>query len=217
MAQLDRLLAVMISNRAEALTLDEGDLAKLELDGGARAVTKSPLTPQQVVGLLKEIAPADAGRLLDAAKPANFSYATTDGAFAVRAAVTAGKWRVRIVLEGVEPTASEKYDPLSAFQPAPPMMTPIDVPSMRPTPAASGPALGRPGAPPKPASPNPPPPPPRARAPYHRGASVTTLSRADFAGVRAPARVTASACCVAVRARSSEAQSRRGVRLCRQR
>jgi Tfp pilus assembly ATPase PilU len=64
MPQLDRLLSAVISNKADALTLDEGDPAKLEVQGAARAVTKSPLTAQQVVGLLKEIAPPDAGRSL---------------------------------------------------------------------------------------------------------------------------------------------------------
>ncbi|HEV8237470.1 MAG TPA: hypothetical protein VGP84_22820, partial [Gemmatimonadaceae bacterium] len=71
MPQLDRLLSAVISNKADALTLDEGDPAKLELQGATRAVTKSPLTAQQVIGLLKEIAPPDAGRQLDTTKTAN--------------------------------------------------------------------------------------------------------------------------------------------------
>src|SRR5262249_17880143 len=99
MAQLDRLLSVMVSNRAEALMLNEGDLAKLEMDSGARPVTKAALTAAQVVGLLKEIAPSDVAEHLDDSRPASFSYLSTDGAFAVRATLDAGKWRVRITID----------------------------------------------------------------------------------------------------------------------
>jgi len=146
MAQLDRLLSVMISNRADALTLDEADLAKLELQGGARAVTKSPLTAAQVVGLLKEIAPPDAARQLDATKSASFSYASADGAFSVRAAVEGGKWRVRIVHDGAGDTGNggahgAPFDPLSGFQQTPSLLTPTEVPRVQPTPAAPANAL----------------------------------------------------------------------------
>ena len=90
----------MVSNRAHALMLDEGDLAKLELAGGARPVTKSPLSAQQVVGLLKEIAPPDAVKLLEGAKPTSFTYVSADGAFAIKAMVDGGgKWRVRVALD----------------------------------------------------------------------------------------------------------------------
>src|SRR2546423_7449969 len=150
MAQLDRLLTVMISNREEALALDEGEHAKLELSGGARAVTKSPLTAGQIVGLLKEIAPVDAGRQIDAAKPVTFSYTTTDGIFAVRAIVEGGKWVVRIALEAGAPAqSSQPFDPLSGFQAAATFMTPSEVPRVAPapTPAAPTPTV-RDGVPP---------------------------------------------------------------------
>src|SRR4051812_8640709 len=119
MAQLDRLLSAMVANKADALTLDEGDPAKMELAGGARPVTKSPLTAQQVVGLVKEIAPPDVGRQLESQKQAPFTYTSGDGAFAVRASQENGKWRARLTVAtaaGAPPDASG-YDPLSAFQP----------------------------------------------------------------------------------------------------
>ena len=99
MAQLDRLLSVMVSNRADSLMLNEGDLAKLEMQSGARPVTKAALTAAQVVGLLKEIAPSDAARQIDEARPASFSYLSADGAFVVHAALEEGKWRVRIAID----------------------------------------------------------------------------------------------------------------------
>ena len=62
MAQLDRLLAVMVSQRATALRLDESELAELEIGGASRPVTKTPLTGPQVVALLREIAPPERAR-----------------------------------------------------------------------------------------------------------------------------------------------------------
>ena len=93
MPQLDRVLSAVISTKADALTLDEGDPAKLELQGSARAVTKSPLTAQQVLGLIKEIAPPEAGRQLDTARSATFTYTFSDGAFAVPGDAA---WRERV-------------------------------------------------------------------------------------------------------------------------
>jgi twitching motility protein PilT len=152
MPQLDRLLSAVIANRSEALTLHEGDQAKLETQGTARPVTKSPLTAQQVVGLLKEIAPPDAGRQLDTARAATFTYTSADGAFTIRATQEAGKWRARITpgAEGLASDAGSGFDPLAGFQASSPLMTPIDIPRVpaRPTPAAEQ----RPVAP-RPASP----------------------------------------------------------------
>jgi twitching motility protein PilT len=152
MAQLDRLLSVMVSNRADALTLHEGDVAKLELPGGARAVTKSPLTAQQVLGLLKEIAPPDASRQLDSARASTFSYRSSDGTFGVSASATGGKWRVQIKLTesalggaGAGATRSA-FDPLAGVQQSTGFMTPVD--SLRVpggTPAAAAPAIERSG------------------------------------------------------------------------
>ena len=78
-------------------------------------VTKSPLTAQQVIGLLKEIAPPDAGRQLDTTKSATFTYTSADGAFAVRAAQEGGKWRARITPGSGVPSArtDNGFDPLA--------------------------------------------------------------------------------------------------------
>jgi twitching motility protein PilT len=96
MAQLDRLLSVMVGNRAEALQLVEGELAKLEMNGTLRPVTKSPLTAAQVVGLVREIAPPEAAHELDTTRQATFPYTSSDGAFTVHAMMEGGKWRVRV-------------------------------------------------------------------------------------------------------------------------
>jgi twitching motility protein PilT len=99
MAQLDRLLSVMVSNRANALVLNEGDVAQLEVPGGVRPVTKQPLTSQQVVALLREIAPADAGAKLEAGKDATFQYSSDDGVFIARATLADGRWEASICVD----------------------------------------------------------------------------------------------------------------------
>ena len=53
MAQLDRLLSVMVSQRATALRLDESQLAELDIGGTRRPVTKAPLTFPHVVTLVR--------------------------------------------------------------------------------------------------------------------------------------------------------------------
>jgi twitching motility protein PilT len=99
MAQLDRLLSVMVSNRANALVLNEGDVAQLEVPGGVRPVTKQPLTSQQVVALLREIAPADASAKLDAGEAATFQYSSDDGVFVARASLLDGRWEASICVD----------------------------------------------------------------------------------------------------------------------
>src|SRR5688572_15009968 len=94
MPQFDRLLSAMVSNKAESLVLEDGELVKVEISGQLRALTKSPLTNPQIVALLKEIAPPDAQKNLDAGKPATVAYVTADGAFVIRAMINGAKWHV---------------------------------------------------------------------------------------------------------------------------
>ncbi len=42
MAQLDRLLSVMVTNRADAILLLENDVAKMVLQGETRPLTRAP-------------------------------------------------------------------------------------------------------------------------------------------------------------------------------
>jgi len=99
MPQLDRLLSVMVSQRATALSLHENELAALEIAGAPRPMTKTPLTSQQVVALLREIAPAESAASLDAGKPTQFDYVSEDGAFCVDAARDGARWRARVTLD----------------------------------------------------------------------------------------------------------------------
>lgn len=98
MPQLDRLLSVMVSNRADSLVIKEGEAAVLMVEGQSRPVTKA-LSGAQVVNLIKEIAPAAAAQALDAKQPAKFLYTGEDGAFAVRAMLQGDQLVVMIVLD----------------------------------------------------------------------------------------------------------------------
>ena len=105
MAQLDRLLSVLVTNRAQALVLDEGDAARLHLDGGERPpLTRTPLAGTQIVALMREIAPPDVARLLEAGKAASFHYRSDDGHFAVEARNENG-WRATVRQNGETPSA----------------------------------------------------------------------------------------------------------------
>ncbi len=99
MAQLDRLLAVMVSQRATSLRLDETEVANLEISGATRPVTKTPLSKTQIIALLREIAPADASMSLDAGNMTAFPYVSEDGAFAVMASQADERLRVRITID----------------------------------------------------------------------------------------------------------------------
>src|SRR5688572_1953320 len=99
MAQFDRLLTAMVTNKAESLVLEDGELVKVEVGGQLRALTKSPLTNVQIIALLKEIASPDVQKQLDAGKPATIAYVTNDGAFVVRAMINGTKWHVVAMID----------------------------------------------------------------------------------------------------------------------
>ncbi|MEK6612671.1 MAG: ATPase, T2SS/T4P/T4SS family, partial [Gemmatimonadota bacterium] len=98
MAQLDKLLAVMIQKSAEALLLDEDQPCTLKLEGQDTPLTKA-LNGAQVVGLLKEIAPPAAGAHLDQKAPVKFQYTNAEGVFLVRAMLQGDKWHCQLTVD----------------------------------------------------------------------------------------------------------------------
>ena len=108
MAQLDRFLSVLVGNRADALLLAEGDVAKLDVGGAARPVTKQPLAGAQIVMLLREIAPTDASRQLESGQAALFRYESSDGAFVVRATPAEGRWTASLRPDGPAPEGAPR-------------------------------------------------------------------------------------------------------------
>ncbi|HJR65007.1 MAG TPA: ATPase, T2SS/T4P/T4SS family, partial [Gemmatimonadaceae bacterium] len=100
MAQLDRFLAVLVTNHGTALHLVADDVAKLEIGGVPRPVTKQAFTSAQLLALLREIATPEAADLLDSGRGAAFPYACADGTFAVTATLAGGRLMATLVPDG---------------------------------------------------------------------------------------------------------------------
>ena len=98
MAQLDKLISVLVSNRADALHLNEGEPATLDMQGKAKTLTK-PLSGAQIVSLLNEVAKREAARHLEAKTPVKFRYDNAEGAFLIRAMVKNDKWVVQVAVD----------------------------------------------------------------------------------------------------------------------
>ena len=128
----------MVSQRASALKLHESELAELEIGGAPRPMTKTALTSQQIVALLREIAPADAAAMLDGGKATQFDYVSEDGAFCIDAAREGTQWRARVTLDerrerqrlngharpDIPDYASPTPTPAASAAPAPPTAAP---------------------------------------------------------------------------------------------
>ena len=100
MAQLDRLLSVMVSNKADSIQLVEGDAAKMLMAGGEpRALTKGALAAPQLLALLSEIAPAEDRAKLSSGQGTTFRYDTEDGTFGVRVRKSDTGWMVSIAVD----------------------------------------------------------------------------------------------------------------------
>ena len=156
MAQFDKLLAAMVSNKADSLVLADGDLVKIEVGGQMRPLTKSPLTGPQIVALCKEVAKADAAKNLDAGKPATMSYITNDGAFIIRAMVNNAKWHVVAAIDDKAEfkRLTGQFKAMDLPPETPPQGTPVQPAAAAPPPPPPAPAPQ--AAPATPPSPTPP-------------------------------------------------------------
>src|SRR5688572_13746502 len=96
MAQLDRFLSVLVSNKATSLIMAEGDLATLMINDSPRTVMKQPLTSAQILTLVREIAPQNSPHNLDLKAGARFTYSSADGTFDVTLAQADGKLSARV-------------------------------------------------------------------------------------------------------------------------
>jgi twitching motility protein PilT len=144
MAQLDRFLNLLVSNNATALVLSEGEVATLTIRDSARAVMKQPLTSAQILTLVREIAPANGPRSLDAQGSVRFDYASTDGVFDV-VMTQNGKISARIARKagataeagsaaaGAAAEAPRQPTPMASV----PVPVPVPAPASSPTPAQS--------------------------------------------------------------------------------
>ena len=99
MPQLDRFLSVLVSRGADSIELVEGEAAALVAGAASQPITK-PLTAQQLLTLLREIAPGDALNALETGEPTVFTYASGDATFSVRARNDGNRWEASIRREG---------------------------------------------------------------------------------------------------------------------
>ena len=74
MAVLDKLLQAMFQHTADALKLQSGHPAVLQVQGNLQPVTKDPLPKAKIMGLLREIAPEGMRDHLDAESRMAFGY-----------------------------------------------------------------------------------------------------------------------------------------------
>jgi twitching motility protein PilT len=100
MAQLDRLLSVLATHRSGELLLGEGEPAMLRRDGSTHPLTRAPLATAQLLALLREVAPPEAAREMDAGLPTRFFYANHEGGFQARADHDGVRWQVTITVAG---------------------------------------------------------------------------------------------------------------------
>ena len=92
MPQIDRLLSALVASRADALELVDGEPATFVTAGERRPATRQPLTAAQILGIVREVAPADVAAGLGVAQPAEFRYVGGEGAFAVRVTRFGDRW-----------------------------------------------------------------------------------------------------------------------------
>ena len=96
MPQLDRLLAALASQNADSVELSDGEPAAVVAAGVRRPLTRQALSGAQVLALVREVAPAEAARLLDAAQSADFQYEAPDGRFLVRVLRYDDRWSAQL-------------------------------------------------------------------------------------------------------------------------
>ena len=123
MAQLDRFLSVLVSNNGSALILSEGDIAAMMIKDSPRPVMKQPLTSAQILTLLREIAPANQPRSLDASGGMRFEYSSADGIFDVSMTQN-GKITARIERKSAGSTPTAATAPAAAPHPTPVVSAP---------------------------------------------------------------------------------------------
>ncbi|MGK2960539.1 MAG: PilT/PilU family type 4a pilus ATPase [Gemmatimonadaceae bacterium] len=105
MPRIDPLLAAMRSNRADAVRLTDGDIARIIRGGTQHPLTRQPLGEGQLLTLLREMTSADVGVRLGGAEPVEFTYSNSEGDFFARVSRESG------TLEAVVSAAAGKGAP----------------------------------------------------------------------------------------------------------
>jgi hypothetical protein len=96
MPRIDPLLTAMVSNRADAVRLADGDIAHIIKGGAKHPLTRQPLGDGQLLLLLREMAPPDVIPTLGAAD-VEFIYANGEGRFVTRVSRENGTLQAMVV------------------------------------------------------------------------------------------------------------------------
>ena len=84
MPRIDPLLSALVSNRADAVRLSDGEIAHIIKGGAPHPLTRTPLAEGQLLLLLREMAPPDLGSQLGGSEPVEFGYSNGEGSFLAR-------------------------------------------------------------------------------------------------------------------------------------
>src|SRR5687767_6471907 len=109
MPRIDALLAAMVSNRAQAVRLADGDIAYLMIGGTPQPLTRNPLADGQLIGLLREMAPVEIASQLDSGAPLQFIYSNETGRYLARLQSDGG--RLRATVSPAPTVASAEAEP----------------------------------------------------------------------------------------------------------
>ena len=90
MPRIDPLLAAMRSNRADAVRLTDGDIARIIRGGTQHPLTRQPLGEGQLLTLLREMTTAEVGARLGGAEAVEFTYSNGEGDFLARVSRESG-------------------------------------------------------------------------------------------------------------------------------
>jgi twitching motility protein PilT len=104
MAQLDRLLAVLVSRRGDSLRLVQDEPAFLLRGSETQALTRGPLTPAQVLTIVREVAPVATGQALERGEGAQFEYRMGNDAFLGRVHRDGGRLTFDVVPQATAPS-----------------------------------------------------------------------------------------------------------------
>jgi len=143
MPRIDPLLAALLSNRAESVSLSDGDIAHLVKAGAQHPLTRQPLGDGQLVTLLREMAPAEVAPAIGGIDPVEFVYANADGRFVARVTRENGTLKATVSPEAAHGNGSHKAPPAPAGPALPAATQPSPVVRPLPLPMTS-PGVSRP-------------------------------------------------------------------------
>ncbi len=107
----------MVTNRAQAVRLADGDVAYLMIGGTPQPLTRNPLSDGQLVALLREMAPVEIASQLDTGEPLEFIYANESGRYLARLRTDGGKLRATVSAAPVVATNGKAHEAPAAQSP----------------------------------------------------------------------------------------------------